>query len=89
MGPRARQEILGARGGILGAADGIEAGREKGGRPRKWSASSDKAVQASETGQLQAQIIALADAGLSNRKISAQVFGDTRFYKRVERLLKA
>jgi hypothetical protein len=83
VSPRMRQRYLGRWGGIKGAADGIEAGRAKGGRTRKW-ASDDQ-----EQGQLQQHVLALHDQGLSTRDIAERVFGDRRLYLRVWRLLNS
>jgi hypothetical protein len=83
MGSRARSVHLGRRGGPLGAVDGIEAGRAKGGRTRKW-ATTDV-----EQGSLQRRILELDSAGRSTREIAETVFGDRNLHLRVWRLLNS
>ena len=74
---KARQKWLGRWNGSKGAAGGIEAGRAKGGRPPKM------------TPEQQVEILRL-DGGIhekSTREIAEIVFGDRRYYKRVQRFL--
>jgi transcriptional regulator with XRE-family HTH domain len=66
---------LGTDAGALGAADGIEAGRAKGGRPPK------------STPEQQQEMLRLDKAGLGTREIAERVFGDSRFKNRVHRFL--
>jgi hypothetical protein len=61
--------------GVLGASDGIEAGRAKGGRRPKARPEQ------------QQEMLRLDREGYSSREIADQVFGDRRFYKRVQRFL--
>jgi hypothetical protein len=81
--PAGRQKFLGRVNGHKGAAAGIEAGRAKGGRTRKWGSTDE------ETSTLQAKIYELSKAGLSSRDVSERVFGDRGKYKRVQRLLNS
>jgi hypothetical protein len=79
--PIGRVKFLGRVNGHKGAAAGIEAGREKGGRTRNWGSPE-------ETSARQVKIFELHNAGLSNREVAELVFSDRGKYKRVERLLK-
>lgn len=72
---RSRQRWLGRWNGKKGAAAGIEAGRAKGGR------------RPTMTPDQQVQIHRLANEGRSTREIAGIVFGDRRYYKRVQRFL--
>jgi hypothetical protein len=73
--PRARQVWLGRWNGVKGAAAGVEAGRAKGGRPPK------------ATPEQKQEMLRLSNEGLSSRAIAEQVFGDRRFFMRVQRFL--
>lgn len=66
--------------GVLGAAEGIEAGRAKGGRPVRWGT-------AEETAAKQRRILELDREKRSTREIAVDVFGDERQYLRVWRFL--
>jgi transcriptional regulator with XRE-family HTH domain len=68
--------------GHKGAAAGIEAGREKGGRPRKWGTPE-------ETQAKQVRIHELDAQGLTTRQIAGEVFGDASLKDRVARYLNA
>lgn len=83
MGSHARSVHLGRRGGPLGAVDGIEAGRAKGGRKRKWATTDE------EQGSLQRRILELDSAGRSTREIAEAVFGDRNLHLRIWRLLNS
>jgi hypothetical protein len=72
---RSRQRWLGRWNGKYGAFAGKEAGRAKGGRPPK------------ATPQQQQAMFALNSQGKSSRAIAAEVFGDRRYHKRVQRFL--
>lgn len=73
---RTRQVYFGRWSGPKGGAAGIDAGKEKGGRPAEM------------TPEQQQQIFELEDAGLSTRQISEIVFGDRKFHMRVYRFLR-
>lgn len=68
---RAQQKHLGRWGGKAGA----KAGREKGGRPSKATPAQ------------QQEMLRFDGEGKSSREIAEEVFGDRRFYKRVQRFL--
>jgi hypothetical protein len=67
---------IGRWNGHLGAADGIDAGRAKGGRPS--TITPEQAVE----------ILRLDKEGLSVRLIAAEVLGDARLKNRVHRFLQ-
>jgi transcriptional regulator with XRE-family HTH domain len=73
--PRGRQRVAGRLNGYRGAAAGVEGGR-KGGPPRRSTPEQGR------------QMLELAERGLQQREIAAQVFGDPRYKDRVSRFLK-
>jgi len=74
--PSGRQK-LGRLHGHKGAAAGIDAGRAKGGRKRRWLHGQQQAV------------LDLDQQGKSTRDIAVAVFGDARYKDRVARFLRA
>lgn len=60
--------------GHLGKVAGIEQGYRNIGRPP------------SSTHEQKLRVLALLDSGMTDRAISADVYGDSRFYKRVQRI---
>jgi hypothetical protein len=78
---KSRQRWIGRANGDKGTAAGIEASRQNVGRPRKWTDDDD------EQEWMESQLRELGN--LSARDAAEQVFGDQRFYKRVQRFRAA